>query len=50
MPIFRALGLGILIIVLQLLVPEVFAGIVRLSLMFFMVAEQMLAAGLYSNM
>lgn len=48
MPIFRALGLGILIIILQVLLPEVFAGFIRLSLMFFDAAEQMLAAGIYA--
>lgn len=48
MPLFRAIGFGVLLLVLQILVPEVFAAFVRLSLTFFEAAERMLAVGIYA--
>ncbi len=44
MPIFKAIGLGVTIIVLKVLTPEIFSGIEKLLLAFLSVANTLLLA------
>ncbi len=44
MPIFSAIGLGVTIIVLKVLTPEIFSGIEKLAIAFLTLAHSVLLA------